>query len=252
LITDARSLIASALQWCVFTALLCFTCMAQASEYFLQRESVRQYIKEISEEHQLDANRLSNLFAVVKPQQSVLDAIARPAERTLTWADYRPIFIKQKRIDGGRKFMRDHADVLRRAEETYGVPPSIIAAIIGVETYYGEITGKHGVLASVATLAFDYPPRSGFFKTELTEFLILSQRENWDAAAIKGSYAGAMGLPQFISSSYRAYAVDFDNDGTTDLFNSVPDAIGSVANYLDRHGWRLTNALSSTSCNARN
>lgn len=220
-------------------ALLCLLSSASvlASEPFLTRDDVRQYIENVSTEHQLDPYRLAKLFAAIAPKQSILDAIARPAEKALTWAQYRPIFVKQKRVVEGRAFMREYADELNRAEATFGVPANIIAAIIGVETFYGKVTGKHDVLQSLATLGFDYPPRAKFFKSELTQFLILSQIENWDPLAIKGSYAGAMGWPQFISSSYREYAIDFDQDGATDLFNSVPDAIGSVANYLKRHGW---------------
>ncbi len=205
---------------------------------FLTRETVREYIREISREHRLDENKLINLFAIAEPQQSVLDAISKPAEKVLTWKQYRPIFIKDKRISDGRRFMLDYASVLAEAEQKFGVPANIIASIIGVETFYGKITGKHGVLESVATLAFDYPPRAKFFKSELTEFLILSNEENWDAMSVKGSYAGAVGWPQFISSSYRHYAIDFDGDGKRDLFNSVPDVIGSVANYLAEHGWK--------------
>lgn len=209
-----------------------------AAEPFLTRDEVRQYIADISEEHQLDPYRLANLFAAVGPKQSILDAIAKPAEKALTWAQYRPIFIKQKRVNDGRAFMKKYAEELARAEATFGVPANIITAIIGVETFYGKVTGKHAVLRALATLGFDYPPRAKFFKSELTAFLILSQEENWDPLTVKGSYAGAMGWPQFISSSYREYAIDFDQDGATDLFDSVPDAIGSVANYLKRHGWK--------------
>ncbi len=210
---------------------------------YLNRDEVRDYINEVSKEHQLDPNKLAVLFAQIKSQQSVLDAVSRPAEKVLTWAQYRPIFISQKRIDAGREFMREHATTLARAEQEFGVPANIIAAIIGVETFYGQVMGKHRVLESVATLAFDYPPRAKFFKSELTEFLVLSQSEKWDTAAVKGSYAGAMGWPQFISSSYRHYAIDFDNDGQRDLFNSVPDVIGSVANYLNEHGWETDNPV---------
>lgn len=214
-----------------------------AAEPFLTRDDVRLYVADIAKEHQLDPYRLANLFAAIKPQQSILDAVSKPAEQALTWAQYRPIFIKQKRVEKGRAFMQEHAEDLARAQATFGVPANIIAAIIGVETYYGKVTGKHGVLESLSTLAFDYPPRAKFFKAELTEFLILSQVENWDALKVKGSYAGAMGWPQFISSSYREYAIDFDQDGATDLFNSVPDAIGSVANYLKRHGWKANGPI---------
>jgi len=221
---------------CVLTAV---TNPALAQENaFLTRETVREYIRKVSLEHQLDENKLINLFAVAQPQQSVIDAVSTPAETVLTWKQYRPIFIKDKRVSDGRAFMRDYASVLAKAEDEFGVPANIIASIIGVETFYGKIMGKHGVLESVATLAFDYPPRATFFKSELTEFLILSSEENWDALSIKGSYAGAVGWPQFISSSYRHYAIDFDGDGQRDLFNSVPDVIGSVANYLAKHGWK--------------
>lgn len=223
---------------CFALAAVCLPASILADNAMLSRADVRAYIQNISETRNLDANRLSNLFAEIESQQSVLDAISKPAERVLTWKEYRRIFLTEKRINAGHEFMLKHADTLARAEQTYGVPASVIAAIIGVETFYGRITGKHGVLESVATLAFDYPPRSPFFKSELDAFLVLALAENWDVLSVKGSYAGAMGWPQFIASSYQAYSVDFDGDGTRDLFNSLPDVIGSVANYLDRHGWR--------------
>lgn len=207
------------------------------AENFLQRADVRKYIAQISAEEGLDANYLASLFVKISSQQNILDAISKPAERTLTWKDYRPIFIKERRIVEGRAFIDEHRALLERASDVYGVPVNIIAAIIGVETFYGRITGKHGVLESLATLAFDYPPRSKFFKRELTEFLSLSTAEGWDVLNVRGSYAGAMGTPQFISSSYKEYAVDFDGDGRRDLFNSIADVVGSVANYLSVHGW---------------
>ena len=231
-----KLLCASGIVWLLFSVF--YSANVLASDAFLSRQAVRDYIDKISQEHDLNPVAVTQLFAEAKPQQSVLDAISKPAERVLTWAQYRPIFIKQKRIDAGVAFMQQHASDLQRAEDTYGVPANIIAAIIGVETFYGKITGKHPVLDSVATLAFDYPKRATFFKRELTEYLVLAMAEGWDAGTIKGSYAGAMGWPQFISSSYRQYAVDFDGDGQRDLFNSVPDVIGSVANYLAVHGWQ--------------
>ncbi len=210
---------------------------AHASQ-FLERESVRAFIRDISAEHQLNQNNVAALFAKANYQQSVIEAISKPAERVLSWSDYRGIFIKQKRIDAGREFMQQYAAELGRAEAQYGVPRAVISAIIGVETFYGRITGKHHVFESLATLAFDYPPRAKFFKSELAEFIVLSQTEGWDTLAVKGSYAGAMGWPQFISSSYRQYAVDFDGDNQRDLFGSTADVIGSVANYLAVHGWQ--------------
>ncbi|MGQ7843897.1 lytic murein transglycosylase B [Granulosicoccus sp. 3-233] len=207
------------------------------AENYLHRADVREFLDQLSRDSDLDRNRLAGIMARAKRQQSVLDAISKPAERTLNWARYRPIFLTQKRIDQGREFMREHAELLERATETYGVPADIITAIIGVETFYGRITGSHDVLDSLATLAFDYPPRATFFRSELAEFLSLSAAEGWDPHQRQGSYAGAMGVPQFISSSYRQYAVDFDGDGKRDLFDSMADVIGSVANYFAVHGW---------------
>ena len=205
---------------------------------YLERESVRRWIRETSEERGLDRNRVSGLFARLTPRQDILEAISTPAERTLSWAEYRPIFLGEERIRAGRAFLLEHADTLARAEARFGVPARVIVAIIGVETLYGRITGRHEVLASLATLAFDYPPRAAFFAAELAEFLVLSEEEGLNALEVRGSYAGAMGLAQFISSSYRRYAIDFDGDGRRDLFGSTADAIGSVGNYLAEHGWR--------------
>ena len=208
-----------------------------AADNYLQRSDVRVYLQELSEQTGIDTNYLASLFVKLSPQQAILDAISKPAERTLTWKEYRPIFLTDKRVREGTQFMREHRELLKRASAVYGVSEHIIAAIIGVETFYGRITGKHGVLESLATLAFDYPPRATFFKRELTEYLVLATSEGWSADTVLGSYAGAMGVPQFISSSYREYAVDFDGDGRRDLFNSTADVIGSVANYLAVHGW---------------
>jgi len=207
------------------------------AENYLERSDVRDYIKELSDEKGFDQNYLAGLFVKLSPQKNILDAISTPAERTLTWKEYRPIFLTDKRIAEGKTFMVENRAILDQASETYGVPPEVIAAIIGVETFYGRITGKHTVLESLATLAFDYPPRSTFFKRELSEFLVLASSEGWQTEKVLGSYAGAMGMPQFISSSYREYAVDFDGDGKRDLFGSTADVVGSVANYLAVHGW---------------
>jgi membrane-bound lytic murein transglycosylase B len=178
----------------------------------------------------------------VRIRPEILKAIARPAE-ALDWYQYHPIFLTETRIDKGEAFWRAHADTLTQAFRTYGVSPEIIVAIIGVETLYGTRKGKYLVLDSLATLAFRYPKRSKFFRTELEQFLILARQENLDTPKVKGSYAGAMGIPQFISSSYRRYAVDFDGDGVRDLLNNPVDAIGSVANYLEVHGWQRDGAI---------
>ena len=183
------------------------------------------------------ADETRALLAEARVLDSVLEAIQRPAERK-PWHEYREIFLTRKRIERGVDFWRVHADSLARASERFGVPPEIIVAIIGVESYYGTHRGRLRVLDSLATLGFRYPRRSAFFLSELEEFVLLSSEERLDARSVKGSYAGAMGIPQFISSSYRRYAIDFDGDGTRDLIESPQDAIGSIGNYLAMHGWR--------------
>ena len=218
----------------------CFFVNAQSETKvdYAQREDVKQFINEMVEQHDFDRAYLENRFSMAEKLDSVLEAIARPAEKRLTWKQYRPIFVTDKRSSKGKTFMAEHRETLLRAEKEFGVPVEIIAAIIGVETYYGKHTGKYTVFDSLTTLGFDYPPRSKFFKSELKEFLLLSKEENISVDDMTGSYAGAMGMPQFISSSYRHYAVDFDGDGKRDLWNSMPDVIGSVANYFSEHGWQ--------------
>lgn len=217
-------------------ALLATAAPAQAD--YLDHPEARRFIDEFSADQGYNRAELRGLFKRASKLQSVIDAISRPAEKTLTWGQYRNIFLKEKRIAGGVDFWHEHEPLLKRAEAEYGVAAEIIVAIIGVETYYGRYKGKYSALDSLATLAFDYPPRSKFFRRELGEFLHLAREEQLDPTKIMGSYAAAMGMPQFISSSYRAYAVDFDGDGQRDLWRSKADVIGSVANYFARHGWK--------------
>jgi membrane-bound lytic murein transglycosylase B len=205
---------------------------------YAQRADVKQFINEMVYKHGFDRTNLETQFAGAKRLDNVLESIAKPAEKVLTWKQYRPIFVTSKRSTKGKKFIAEYNDVLQRAEKEYGVPVEIIAAIIGVESYYGKHTGKYTIFDSLTTLGFDYPPRSAFFKSELKQFLLLSKEENISIDKMTGSYAGAMGMPQFISSSYRRYAVDFDGDGKRDLWNSVADVIGSVANYFSQHNWQ--------------
>ena len=205
---------------------------------YSQRDDVQQFIDEMVEKHGFTRAELTAKFATAKKLEGVLEAIAKPAEKVLTWEDYRPIFVTQKRISRGNDFLKEHQQTLRRAEKEFGVPVEIITAIIGVETYYGRLSGKTQVFDSLVTLGFDYPPRSRFFRSELEQFLLLTREEGVDVKDIRGSYAGAMGMPQFISSSYRHYAIDFDGDGKRDLWNNTADAIGSVANYFKVHGWK--------------
>ncbi len=210
---------------------------ASAYANYAQREDVQAFITEMVTQHGFNRAALTRQFASAKRLDNVLEAIAKPAEKTLTWAQYRPIFLSRRRINKGKEFLQAHRALLNRAEQKYGVPAEIIAAIIGVETYYGKHTGKYTVFDSLTTLSFDYPPRATFFKSELKAFLLLSREEHINVNDMTGSYAGAMGMPQFISSSYRQYAVDFDGDGKRDLWHSLPDVVGSVAHYFSEHGW---------------
>lgn len=201
-----------------------------------QRSDIRAFIDQMVSEHEFDRGELNALFQQVEIRQDILDAISRPAEGK-PWHQYRPIFVTDSRSEQGVEFLNQHRADLERAEQTYGVPKEIITAIIGVETRYGQHKGRYRVVDALTTLGFDYPKRSEFFRSELKHFLLLAREEKFELTEILGSYAGAMGKPQFISSSYREYAVDFDGDGIRDLLNNPVDAIGSVANYLKRHGW---------------
>ena len=197
---------------------------------------VAPFVEQMVSRHGFERAELERILGAARVRPSVLKAIARPAE-SLDWYQYRPIFVTEKRISEGNRFWRSHAPLLEKASREYGVAPEVIVAILGVETLYGRRQGRYLVLDSLATLSFRYPKRSGFFRTEFEQYLLLTREEKLDPLVLKGSYAGAIGIPQFISSSYRRYAVDFDGDDVRDLLNSPADAIGSVANYLKVHGW---------------
>ena len=173
-----------------------------------------------------------------KKKQSILDAIARPAEKSKTWEEYRKIFLTTERIDAGAAFWAEHREILDSIAADTGVPIEILVGIIGVETYFGRITGSYRVLDALTTLAFYYPPRSRFFRRELEEYLLLAREEGMQPTDATGSYAGAMGRPQFMPSSYRAYAVDSTGDGKRDIWNNWTDVAGSIANYFLEHGWK--------------
>jgi len=215
-----------------------FSTQVFAENNYLSRGEVKKFIDDFSAENNYSKEFLENLISKVTTQTQVLEAIQRPAEKKKNWTEYRKIFVTEKRIQQGLEFWSKNAPILAAAERKYGVPPEIVVAIIGVETFYGRYKGKYPVLDSLVTLGFDYPRRQKFFRSELEHFLLLTQEENLDPISIKGSYAGAMGKSQFISSSYRNYAVDFDDNGTRDLWDSNEDVIGSVANYFKRHGWK--------------
>ncbi|WP_295879436.1 lytic murein transglycosylase B [uncultured Thiohalocapsa sp.] len=197
----------------------------------------RAFVADMADSLGYGRDELAALMAQARYRQDIIDAMNRPYEAK-PWREYRQLFLTPERIDGGVAFLGEHADLLRRVEAAYGVPPEIITAIIGIETNYGGTLGSHRVLDALSTLGFAYPRRAAFFSKELGEFLRLAREEDVDPVAAKGSYAGAVGMPQFIPSSYRAYAVDFDQDGRRDLWDSPADVLGSVGNYLAQHGWR--------------
>ena len=229
----------------ILVAVIFISCVTQgfAGNDYLTRVEVKKFIDEFSSNNNYSKESLDDLFKKVTTQTQVLEAIQRPAEKEKNWQEYRKIFITDKRIQEGLVFWSNNAAILAAAERKYGVPPEIVVAIIGVETFYGRYKGKYPVFDSLVTLGFDYPPRQKFFRSELEHFLLLTQEEDLDPLAIKGSYAGAMGKSQFISSSYRRYAVDFDENGTRDLWESNEDVIGSVANYFKRHGWKADETI---------
>ena len=204
----------------------------------VQRPVVAAFIDEMVTEHAFDRESLQTVLGSAQIKPSIIKRISTPAERTLSWGEYRKIFITRERINAGATFWREHRDMLERISRESGVSVDMIVGIIGVETYFGRITGRDRVLDSLATLAFDYPPRQKFFRNELVQFLMLTREEDIDALTPTGSYAGAMGRPQFMPSSFRAYAVDASGDGKRDIWNNWADVAGSVANYFVEHGWR--------------
>lgn len=217
---------------CLWTALSC------AADNYELHPAAQKVIDELVEEEGFNREELLQVFAQAERKGSILEAIARPAEKTKPWYEYRAIFLNEKREEQGVDFYTQHRVALERAEREFGVPAEIIVAIIGVETSYGRNVGSYRVLDALSTLAFDYPARAPFFTSELKHYLILTRDQGMDATEMVGSYAGAMGYGQFMPSSFRAYAIDFDNDDIIDIWQNPIDAIGSVANYFRRHGWR--------------
>ncbi len=221
-----------------FIGFIWLACVSLSSwaDYTTHPEFVK-FSADMQQRYQFSQADLMRWFSQANKQDAIIAAISKPAEQSKTWGDYRKIFITPQRTGQGIIFWKKHQATLKKASQTYQVPESIIVAIIGVETFYGRNTGKHRVIDALATLAFDYPPRADFFRTELAEFLLLSRENHLDPLQATGSYAGAMGYSQFISSSYRNYAVDMNDDKIVDLHNPQ-DAIGSVANYFQKNGWK--------------
>ncbi|MEE9412862.1 MAG: lytic murein transglycosylase B [Methylococcales bacterium] len=204
--------------------------------------AIQQFKAEMHQQHSFDMQYLDNLFAKIKLRDSIIKAISKPAEGK-PWHQYRNIFLTESRINGGVEFWNKHEKTIGEVAEKYGVPAEIMIAILGVETRYGGNTGSYRVMDAISTLAFLYPKRSPFFRSELEHFLLLAREEGVDPLSLTGSYAGAMGLPQFMPSSYRNYAVDFDDDNQRDIWNNPADTLGSIANYFVKHGWQDDKAV---------
>ncbi|VUD53143.1 Membrane-bound lytic murein transglycosylase B [Thalassocella blandensis] len=205
---------------------------------YSQHPDAAAFIDKMVKEHNFTKEYVEGALRQAEKKQSILDAISRPAEKTLEWFDYRKIFLGESRINQGVQFWQENESTLRKAEKEFGVSASIIVAIIGVETRYGRHAGSYRVIDALSTLGFDYPPRASFFRSELEHFFLLTREQKQDLLALTGSYAGAMGYGQFISSSFRHYAVDFDGDEIADIWANPTDAIGSVANYFKSHKWQ--------------
>jgi len=213
-------------------------CASPVAALDLARPEVREFVAGLVRQDGFEQAFVEDVLRPAETKQSILDAMARPAEKVKPWFEYRAIFITPQRISGGVDFYREHSARLRRVAGQTGVPAEVIAAIIGVETFYGTRTGSYRLVDALATLGFDYPPRGEFFRRQLRELFLLAREEGLDITSLTGSYAGALGPPQFIPSSYRSFAVDGSGDGRRDLVADWDDIIGSVANYFVRHDWQ--------------
>lgn len=215
-----------------------FAAPAKPSGYD-RRPEVRAFVRELAERHGFVEKELLFLFSRARREQAILKAIKPPPPgHARSWGAYRAIFVNERHIQAGAAFWDEHRGPLARAAQEYGVPEEYVVAIIGIETFYGRNTGRWRVVDALTTLAFDYPPRAAFFRAELENYLLYARDAGIDVFSVHGSYAGAIGIPQFMPGSYRKYAVDFDGDGRTDLRVNAVDAVGSVANFLKQHGWK--------------
>ena len=215
---------------------MCFV-LSSCAGISKDQEKFDGFIGQMVSEHQFNAAELVDLFDKVELNETIIQRISKPSE-AMPWYKYRKIFLKQPRIKAGVEFWQDHDETLAKVEQEMGIPAAIIVAIIGVETQYGQHTGKFRVIDALSTLAFAYPPRSQFFSKELREFLLLCRDGQIDPLTPTGSYAGAMGMPQFMPSSYTSYAIDFDRDNQRDIWHNPDDVIASVGQYFAKHGWK--------------
>ena len=209
----------------------------QHPKFDLKRPEIVAFVKDVVERDQLKKRQVLALLRKGEPQPKVIEAMTRPAEKVTPWWEYHDHFLTEERIAAGAQFYQDHRETLQQIASARGIPPEYLVAIMGVETKYGKLTGHYRVLDALMTLAFDYPPRSDYFRDELEQFLLLYKEEQLDPTKLTGSYAGAMGVPQFMPSSYRLFAVDADGDNKRDLWNDWDDILGSIANYFAEHGW---------------
>jgi membrane-bound lytic murein transglycosylase B len=209
----------------------------QQPKFDLKRPEIVAFVNDVVARDQLKKTQVLALLRKAEPQPKIIEAMTRPAEKVTPWWEYHDRFLTEERISQGTDFYSEHRDTLERIGKEHGIPPQYLVAIMGVETKYGRMVGRYRVLDALMTLAFDYPPRSDYFRDELEQFLLLSAEEHLDPLKVTGSYAGAMGVPQFMPSSYRLYAVDGDTDQKRDLWNDWDDIIASIANYFVEHGW---------------
>ena len=235
----------------LFWALTVMPIAVMASDYS-DRPEAKAFVERMVKEHKFDKAYIEEVLAQAEKKPAILESIARPAEKTKPWHEYKAIFLTPTRIEGGVKFWQDHAEILSGVEKEYGVPAEIIVSIIGVETRYGTYMGNYRVVDALATLGFDYPRRGVFFTKQLEEFFLLTREQNQDPLIFKGSYAGAMGFGQFIPSSYRSFAIDYDGDGFADIWTNKKDAIASVANYFKAHGWQTGAPIAERASRAAN
>jgi membrane-bound lytic murein transglycosylase B len=213
------------------------TVSARSIALDVHRADVKEFIGQMAEQHDFKKRSLRKLLKAAQSQPAILQAMDRPAEKAKPWYEYRALFLNDRRIREGTEFWLAHREELDRASVRSGVAPEYIAAILGVETYYGRLTGTYRVIDALSTLAFDYPPRAKFFRDELEQFLLLTRDFDMNPLAVKGSYAGAMGAPQFMPSNYRRFAVEANSDGRVDLWSNWSDVCTSVGSYLREHGW---------------
>ena len=212
--------------------------VAPASAIDIERADIRAFIQEMQRDHGFDNEQLEDWLSQAESKPGIIELISRPAEKVRPWHEYRQIFLTSERIRRGQEFYRNNLAAILSATQTSGVDAEIIAAIIGVETYYGDLPGKNRIIDALSTLAFDYPPRQKFFKRELAKFFELARAQGMDPLIPVGSYAGAMGMPQFMPSSYLAFAEDGDGDGRKDIWENIADVTASVGHYLVHHGWK--------------